>query len=44
MGFGGGGSAGITAHKHNNDSGEGGALDDTTLLDTDKLEEALMIY
>jgi hypothetical protein len=29
---GGGGSTGVTAHKHNNLSGEGGSLDSTSLI------------
>ena len=32
MGFGGGGSAGITAHKHSAASSEGGTLNTTTLI------------
>ena len=34
MSFGGGGGAatGVTAHKHNNASGEGGSLDSTSLI------------
>lgn len=37
MGFGGGGSSGITAHKHTNASGEGGSLDSTTLINNGPL-------
>ena len=29
---GGGGSTGVTAHKHNSASGEGGSLDSTSLI------------
>ena len=29
---GGGGSTGVTAHKHNSASGEGGSLDNTSLI------------
>jgi hypothetical protein len=32
MSFSGGGGATITAHKHTNAAGEGGSLDNTTLL------------
>jgi hypothetical protein len=39
MSFGGGGGGGqITAHKHTNASGEGGALDNTTLLNATALK------
>lgn len=39
MSFGGGGSgaAGITAHVHSNAAGEGGSLDDTTLINDSSL-------
>jgi len=37
MGFGGGGSSQITAHVHTNSAGQGGALTDATLLQTDTL-------
>ena len=32
MSFGGGGGATITAHKHSNAAGEGGSLDNTSLI------------
>ena len=32
MSFGGGGGAVITAHKHTNAAGEGGSLDNTSLI------------
>lgn len=32
MGFGGGGSSGTIAHKHSNAAGDGGSLDNTTLI------------
>tara|TARA_R110000803_G_C11894507_1_gene311330 strand:- start:696 stop:836 length:141 start_codon:yes stop_codon:yes gene_type:complete len=32
FGGGGGGVAGVTAHKHTNASGEGGSLDNTSLI------------
>ena len=38
---GGGGSAGITAHKHTNASGEGSALDNTTLLNSITLNDSI---
>jgi len=45
MSFGGGGSgaAGITAHVHSNAAGEGGGLDDTTLLNTPTLQDRILI-
>jgi len=45
MSFGGGGSgaAGITAHVHSNAAGEGGALDNTTLLNTPTLENRIFL-
>jgi hypothetical protein len=45
MSFGGGGSGSgaITAHVHNNLAGEGGNLDDTTLLNTPTLEDRILI-
>ena len=37
MSFGGGGGAVITAHKHTNAAGEGGSLDNTTLINNSPL-------
>ena len=34
---GGGGSTGVTAHKHTNASGEGGSLDSTSLINNASL-------
>ena len=34
---GGGGSTGVTAHKHTNASGEGGSLDNTSLINDSPL-------
>tara|TARA_B100000029_G_scaffold499325_1_gene569595 strand:- start:381 stop:521 length:141 start_codon:yes stop_codon:yes gene_type:complete len=44
MGFGGGGgaSSGVSAHKHTNETGEGGALDDTSLLNNDTIEGLIL--
>ena len=41
---GGGGSTGVTAHKHTNAAGEGGNLDHTTLFPntTDTLEDTIL--
>jgi hypothetical protein len=45
MGFGGGGggSTGVTSHVHSNAAGEGGSLDNTTLLDNTNLETRIMV-
>ena len=40
---GGGGSTGVSAHVHTNASGEGGALDSTTLLNSDTLETLALV-
>ena len=37
FGGGGGGVAGVTAHKHTNASGEGGSLDNTSLINDSPL-------
>ena len=37
FGGGGGGVAGVTAHKHTNASGEGGSLDTTSLINDSPL-------
>ena len=44
MSFGGGGSTGVTAHVHNNASGEGGTLSTTdTLIDNSNLYTRIIL-
>jgi len=43
LSFNGGGTSGTTAHVHNNLSSQGGALDDTTLLNTPTLQNRILI-
>ena len=40
---GGGGSSGITAHVHSNASGEGGSLDNTTLINDALLSSRITV-
>ena len=40
---GGGGSTGVTAHKHTNAAGEGGNLDTTTLMNTGTLFSQMVV-
>ena len=40
---GGGGSTGVTAHKHTNASGEGGSLDTTSLINNAPLFSLLVV-
>ena len=40
---GGGGSTGVTAHKHTNASGEGGSLDNSSLLEDMPLVTRILI-
>lgn len=43
MSFGGGGGATITAHKHTNAAGEGGSLDNTTLINDASLFSQMVV-
>jgi hypothetical protein len=40
---GGGGSTGVTAHKHTNAAGEGGNLDNTTLMNNGTLFSQMVV-